>query len=85
MRLDKSALRQMLEGYRKASEVMFQERVERLQRLTIEEARKEFDILCATWYSGGARKSLGDLEQRRISFLVERRRRLNSIWTGWLK
>jgi hypothetical protein len=79
MVLDKKLVRQLVEGHRVANTVQFRERARWLQRLTPQEARQIFDALCATWQTLGAHQPLGDLEKRRIQFLIERRRRFDAL------
>lgn len=79
MKLKKADVARFVQGHRAANEVMAQERIQRLSRLTVEEARQEYDALCATWYGSGARQPLGAMEEHRRAFLVERRRRLDAL------
>ncbi len=79
MKLKKANVVQFVQGHRVANEVMAQERIQRLSRLTVEEGRQEYDALCATWYGSGAIQPMGDLEKRRKEFLAERRRRLDAL------
>jgi hypothetical protein len=53
---------------------MAEERRQRLARLTVEEARREYDGLCAVWEANPNREGLEELEALRLAFLVERRR-----------
>ncbi|MDW8366205.1 MAG: hypothetical protein RMK49_10205 [Abditibacteriales bacterium] len=79
MKLKKADVVRFVQGHRAANAVTAQERIQRLSRLTVEEARREYDALCAIWYESGAPQPLGDPEERRKEFLVERRRRLDAL------
>jgi hypothetical protein len=70
----KADLQQFIAGHARANEVMAEERRQRLARLTVEEARREYDSLCAVWEANPHRGDTGRLEARRLAFLVERRR-----------
>ena len=71
-RLKKRAalVRQTLRGYAHASVVTERERMERLARMTQEEARAIYDDLCQSWESGGQGGDLERLERWRIETLV---------------
>jgi hypothetical protein len=73
----REALRQFVEGYTAAAEFLAGERARRLKALSVEEARAEYDALCATWAANPYREGMELLEQRRVKHLVELRRRLN--------
>ena len=65
-----SAVRETLAGYGKVATVMEQERMERLARMTSEDARAIYDDLCHSWVTWGRDRDLERLEQWRLDTLL---------------
>jgi len=66
-------VRETLSGYVRAAAVVERERMERLARMTPEEARPIYDDLCrswATWGQTSAEDALERLEQWRLETLI---------------
>ncbi len=79
MPVSKTELLRFLCGHAAANAVMAQERRRRLASLSVEEARREYEHLCAVWEAGGRREPLGELDRKRMAELVELRRKLTLI------
>ncbi len=75
----KADLTRFIKGHVRAGEITSQERAQRLASLTVEQARKEYDELCATWRSHPERTSLGEADSLRLEHLLVRRRRLDRL------
>jgi hypothetical protein len=84
LRIQKADLLGFLDGHHKANEVIRDEKRERLSRLTAEESRLEYDSLCAIWEANSKEEDTEVVDRQRLSFLIERRRRLNTV-SGFLK
>ena len=70
MTLD-SRIAQMVEGYARADAFIEQERMDRLARLTPEEARAEFDALVESWEARPVKgEGLERLEMWRVETLI---------------
>jgi len=69
-RAQASAMRETLAGYARAAAVVEQERIERLARMTPEEARAIYDDLCRSWAARGRNRDLERLEQWRLDTLL---------------
>jgi len=65
-----TAVRETLSGYARAAAVIEQERMERLARMTPEEARDIYDDLCRSWATWGRDRNLERLEQWRLDTLL---------------
>jgi len=65
-----AAVREILSGYAQAAAVIERERMERLARMTPEEARAIYDDLCRSWATWGKGHDLGRLEQWRLETLL---------------
>ena len=63
-------MRETLSGYARAAAVVERERMERLARMTPEEARAIYDDLCRCWVTWGKAHALGRLEQWRLETLL---------------
>ncbi len=79
MPVSKAELLRFLHGHAAANAVIAQERRRRLASLSVEEARREYEHLCALWEAGGRREPLGELDRKRIAALVELRHSLDRI------
>lgn len=73
----RSSLLKLLKGYKKANELIIQERKIRLSQLTGKDSLPEYDALCRIWEANSERGSFKGLEKQRISFLINRRRLFN--------
>ena len=65
-----AAVRETLSGYARAAAFVEQERMERLARMTPEEARAIYDDLCRSWVTWGRDRDLERLEQWRLETLL---------------
>ena len=63
-------VREILSGYARAAAVIERERMERLARMTPEEARAIYDDLCRSWATWGKGHDLGRLERWRLETLL---------------
>lgn len=77
-RKQKEDLLSLLEGYKKANELIAAERKKRLSQMTSEDSIHEYDHLCRL-YAVAGKKGLEILESQRIIFLEKRRRLFNRI------
>ncbi len=77
LKQQKSSLLNILKGYKKANELIMQERKLRLAQLTGKYSLPEYDALCRMWEANPKKESFGRLEEQRIAFLLNRRRLLN--------
>jgi hypothetical protein len=77
MRLKKDYLSGLLEGYKKANELIASERRRRLAQMTAKDSVREYDHLCKL-YAVLEKKGLERLESRKISSLIKRRQTLNN-------
>lgn len=75
----KSSLLNLLKGYKKANELIMQERKFRLAQLTGKDSLPEYDALCKMWEANPIKENFGRLEKQRISFLLNRRRLFNKL------
>jgi hypothetical protein len=65
-----AVVRETLSGYARAADVMEQERMERLARMTPEEARAIYNDLCRSWATRRESRDLERLEQWRLETLL---------------
>ena len=65
-----AAVRKTISGYAQAAAFVEQERMERLARMTPEEARAIYDDLCHSWAAWGRDRDLERLEQWRLDTLL---------------
>lgn len=79
MDIRKSALVNIIEGYKKANELIKAEKKIRLAALTQEDALCEYKDLCATWELSFKKDTLGRLEEWKISILIQRRQIINKL------
>ena len=63
-------MRETLSGYARAAVVIERERMERLARMTPEEARAISDDLCRSWAAWGKARDLEWLERWRLETLI---------------
>jgi len=75
--VDKVALRNFLEGHRKANELIWAEKKKWLSQLSGQDSILQYDALCKMWEMNHRKEGLERLERQRISFLIEMRRRFN--------
>jgi hypothetical protein len=68
-----------LSGYARAAAVMERERMERLARMTPDEARAIYDDLCCSWATWGQDRELERLEQWRLETLLAVRQAMASL------
>ena len=75
-------MRETLSGYAWAAAVMEQERMERLARMTPEEARAIHDDLCKSWATWGRDRDVDieRLEQWRLETLLAVREAMTSMY-----
>lgn len=72
-------MRETLSGYARAAVVIERERMERLARMTPEEARAISDDLCRSWATWGKAHDLERLEQWRLETLLVVREAMVSL------
>lgn len=82
MDISRRELQRFLEGHARAGEVIARERLQRLNALTEEEARREYEGLCEVWQSSRPTASMMTLDESRTTFLRVRRQRLNLLGRG---
>jgi hypothetical protein len=75
----KSGLLSIIEGYKKVDELIRIERMKRLNQLTHGESLDEYNSLCAIWEGNLKKEGIENLEKKKVSFLIERRKRFNQI------
>jgi hypothetical protein len=72
--MDRQIIAEMVRAYSEAEEFLEAERMERLARMTPQEARGIYDSMCRAWEAVASREEgLGRLEELRIETLVQRR------------
>ena len=85
----RTLVRQTLEGYRRMNELTEQELMQRLPKMTEQQAREEFEELWEVWEH--TRKHYPDpkgdatMDRLHLEFLVERRRKFDKIARGWTR
>lgn len=84
LKVKKADLLRFIEGYRKANSLIREERRQRLFQLTSDESRLEYDAICAIWEANPKKEGMEALDRQRLSFLIERRERLNTV-SGFMK
>jgi len=77
IRLDRDHVLTFLAGQRHANQVIQEEKRKRLLRMMPEESLSEYTALCEVWETNAPKKRTDALEKRRISFLIERRKKLD--------
>jgi hypothetical protein len=78
--LKREYLSGLIRGYKKSNEVVLLEKKQRLTQMTVDDSLNEYDYLCDL-YAASEKRGLERLGQRRIEFLVRRRRALNKEGT----
>jgi len=69
--MDRQIIAEMIRAYREAEEFLEAERMERLARITPQEARAIYDSLCRAWEAvAGREEGLRRLEGLRVETLV---------------
>ena len=74
----KDCLISLLEGYKKANELIMAEKGKRLVQMGVDASTCEYDHLCGL-YSTSGKKRLGKLENQKILFLLKRREIFNKV------
>jgi len=82
MAIVKKELQRFLEGHVRAGAVIAHERRQRLQSLTEEQARREYESLCQIWQPNRSPESMASLDESRALLLQVRRKRLNLLGRG---
>jgi hypothetical protein len=77
--IHKSSLLAMIKGYKKVDELLRIEKMKRLNQLTHKNSLDGYNSLCAVWEGNFKKEGIENLEKKRISFLIERRKRFNRI------
>jgi len=77
MMIQKSALLSLLGGYKKANELIVEEKRKRLALLTTEESFSEYIALCELAEEGVKSEGIEKLQKKRIEFLLKRRQIFN--------
>ena len=75
----KSDLLTMIEGYKKVDELLRIEKMKRLNQLTHDKSLDEYNSLCMIWEGNLKKEGIENLEKKKISFLIERRKRFNKL------
>ena len=78
-RMHGAVVREILSGYARAAAVIERERMERMERMTPEEARAIYDYLCRSWATRGKAHDLGRLEQWRLETLLAMREAMSRL------
>jgi len=76
--LQRALVKKFVNGNKRASRFVTEERRKRLKHMTTEDSLAEYDYLCKT-YSISAKEGLGELERHRIDFLIKRRKVFNKL------
>lgn len=77
IKAQKTALLNLLEGYKKSNDLVAAERRKRLAQLTVKDSVREYNALCKTWEAASKKEGLERLEKQRILLLIKRRRLFN--------
>ena len=77
--LQANLIREALAGYARANEVIENERVERLARMTSEQARAIYDELVETWWGSASREGSERLDLWRAETLIAVRRAFEQL------
>jgi len=72
-------LQRFIAGHAAAAEAIWEEQRQRLEGLTVEQSRVEYDGLCEIWAANPYREGLESFEERRIEELLELRQRLDLV------
>jgi hypothetical protein len=77
--LQANLIREALAGYARANEVIENERIERLERMTSEQARAIYDELVETWWGSASREGSERLDLWRAETLIAVRRAFEQL------
>ena len=77
--LQANLIREALAGYARANEVIENERMERLARMTSEQARAIYDELVETWWASPSREGSERLDLWRAETLIAVRRAFEQV------
>lgn len=77
MIMQKVALLSLLNGYKKANELIVEEKKKRLAQLTTEESLCEYIALCELAEEGIKSSDIERLQKRRVEFLLKKRQIFN--------
>ena len=77
--LQANQIREALAGYARANEVIENERMERLARMTPEQARAIYDELVETWWGSASREGSERLDLWRAETLIAVRRAFEQL------
>jgi hypothetical protein len=77
--LQANLIREALAGYARANEVIENERMERLARMTSEQARAIYDELVETWWGSASREGSERLDLWRAETLIAVRRAFEQL------
>ncbi len=77
--LQANLIREALAGYARANEVIENERMERLARMTSEQARAIYDELVETWWGSASREGSEKLDLWRAETLIAVRRAFEQL------
>jgi hypothetical protein len=77
--LQENLIREALAGYARANEVIENERMERLARMTPEQARAIYDELVETWWASASREGSERLDLWRAETLIAVRRAFEQL------
>ena len=77
--LQANPIREALAGYARANEVIENERMERLARMTSEQARAIYDELVGTWWASASREGSERLDLWRAETLIAVRRAFEQL------
>jgi hypothetical protein len=80
--LQENLIREALAGYARANEVIENERMERLARMTPEQARAIYDELVETWWASASREGSERLDLWRAETLIAVRRAFEQLARG---
>ena len=77
--LQADLIREALAGYARANEVIENERMDRLARMTAEQARAIYDELVETWWGSASREGSERLDLWRAETLIAVRRAFEQL------
>ena len=77
--LQANLIREALAGYARANEVIENERMDRLARMTSEQARAIYDELVETWWGSASREGSERLDLWRAETLIAVRRAFEQL------
>ncbi|TVM03514.1 MAG: hypothetical protein CV087_04660 [Candidatus Brocadia sp. WS118] len=77
--IQKNALVSLLKGYRKANELIAEEKKRRLAHLTTKDSLREYIALCELAEEGVKSEDIEKLQKKKIEFLLKRRNLLDGV------